>query len=84
MTRREAGAVLGVLGILVAVTVPELGSDAWPFRKIPTHPSGVLGPLVRAADGEWDLGIIRAAAILALGENPTAGRWTSATSAHCV
>jgi hypothetical protein len=65
MTRREAGAVLGVLGILVAVTVPELGSDAWPFRKIPTHPSGVLGPLVRAAEGEWDLGIIRAAAILA-------------------
>ena len=65
MTRREAGAVLGVLGILVAVTVPELGSDAWPFRKIPVHASGVLGPLVRGADGEWDLGIIRAAAILA-------------------
>jgi hypothetical protein len=65
MTRREAGAVLGVLGVLVAVTVPELGSDAWPFRPIPTHPSGVLGPLVRAADGEWDLGIIRAATILA-------------------
>jgi hypothetical protein len=65
VTRREAGAVLGVLGILVAVTVPELGSDAWPFRVIPTDTGGILGPLVRAADGEWDLGILRAAAILA-------------------
>jgi hypothetical protein len=64
MTRREAGAVLGLLGILVAVSVPELGSDAWPFPKTRTDPSGVLGPLVRAADGEWDLGFIRAAAIL--------------------
>lgn len=65
MTRREAGAVLGVLGILVAITVPELGSDAWPFRRIPTDPEGILGPLVRAADEGWDLGILRAAAILA-------------------
>jgi hypothetical protein len=65
VTRREAGAVLGVLGILVAVTLPELGSDSWPFRLIPTDREGILGPLVRAADGEWDLGILRAAAILA-------------------
>jgi hypothetical protein len=65
VTLREAGAILGVLGILVAVSVPELGSDPWPFRLIPTDAEGVLGPLVRAADGEWDLGIIRAAAILA-------------------
>jgi hypothetical protein len=65
VTRREAGAVLGVLGILVAVTVPELGSDPWPFRVIPTDAEGILGPLVRAADREWDLGLLRAAAILA-------------------
>jgi hypothetical protein len=65
VTRREAGAVLGVLGILVAVTIPELGSDPWPFRVVSTDPKGILGPLVRAADGEWDLGILRAAAILA-------------------
>jgi hypothetical protein len=65
VTRREAGAVLGALGILVAITVPELGSDPWPFTRIATDPDGVLGPLDRAADGEWDLGIIRAAAILA-------------------
>jgi hypothetical protein len=65
VTRREAGSVLGVLGILVAVTVPELGSDAWPFRVIDADPDGALGPLVRAADEEWDLGILRAAGILA-------------------
>jgi hypothetical protein len=65
VTRREAGAVLGVLGILVAVTVPELGSDAWPFRVIPTDAEGILGPLVRAADREWDVGLLRTAAILA-------------------
>ena len=65
MTRREAGGVLGVLGVLVAITVPELGSDPWRFRLIPTDADGILGPLVRAADGEWDLGLMRAAAILA-------------------
>jgi hypothetical protein len=65
VTRREAGAVLGVLGILVAVAVPELGSDPWPFRDTRADPEGILGPLVRAADEQWDLGILRAAAILA-------------------
>src|SRR5207247_2315124 len=29
------------------------------------HPHGLLGPLVRAAHREWDLGIIRSAAVLA-------------------
>jgi hypothetical protein len=65
VTRREAGAVLGVLGLLVAVTVPELGSDPWPFRRIAVDPEGILGPLVRAADREWDVGILRAGALLA-------------------
>jgi hypothetical protein len=65
VTRREAAAVLGVLGILVAVTVPELGSDPWPFRPITVDPQGILGPLVRAADDEWDVGILRAAALVA-------------------
>jgi hypothetical protein len=65
VTRREAGAVLGVLGILVALSVPELGSDSWPFRPVSVDPEGVLGPLVRAADREWDVGILRAGALLA-------------------
>jgi hypothetical protein len=67
VTRREAGVVLGVLGILVAVSVPELGSDAWPFAP----PSGAVEPrgpfelLVRAADREFDEGVLRAAALVA-------------------
>jgi hypothetical protein len=65
VTRREAGAVLGVLGILVAVSVPELGSDPWPFRPVAVDPQGILGPLVRAADREWDPGLLRAGALLA-------------------
>jgi hypothetical protein len=67
VTRREAGVVLGVLGILVAVNVPELGSDAWPFRV----PSGAVEPrgpfelLVRAADREFDEAVLRAAGLVA-------------------
>ena len=67
MTRREAAAVLGVLGILVAISVPEIGSDAWPFAPGPgvVEPQGPFGWLVRAADREFDTGLLRAAAILA-------------------
>jgi hypothetical protein len=67
VTRREAGAVLGVLGILVAIAVPELGTGAWPFR-VPsgaTDPQGPFQWLVRAADREFDLALLRAAALVA-------------------
>ena len=57
--------LLATLGVLVAVTMPELGSAAWPFQPTSVHPRGVLGPLVRAADREWDLGILRSTALLA-------------------
>jgi hypothetical protein len=57
--------LLATLGVLVLVTVPELGSGAWLFRPPSVHPRGLLGPLVRAADREWDLGIIRSTAVLA-------------------
>jgi hypothetical protein len=65
VTRREAAAVLGVLGILVAITVPELGSDPWTFVPHYTDPQGPFRLLVKAADRYWNLGIFRAAAILA-------------------
>jgi len=67
LTRREAAAVLGVLGFLVAITVPGLGSDAWPF-VVPsgeTDPQGIFKHVVRAADRHWDVGLLRAGAILA-------------------
>jgi hypothetical protein len=66
VTRREAGLVLGVLGIVVAVTVPELGSDGWPFHPPSVERHGILGLLVRAAGNEWDQspGVLRALAML--------------------
>ena len=67
MTRREAAAVLGVLGLLVAMAVPELGTGAWPF-EVPagqSDPQGPFGFLVEAADQEWDVALLRAAALLA-------------------
>jgi hypothetical protein len=58
-------ALVGVLVVLVAITLPELGSDPWPFRPGEVDAQGPLAPLVRAAGEEWDLGIPRAAAFVA-------------------
>lgn len=58
-------ALLGVLIGLVVIAVPWLGSDAWAFVVPDASSGGVLGPLVRAASGHWDLGIVRAPALLA-------------------
>jgi hypothetical protein len=60
-----AWALTGVLFALVAITLPELGSDPWRFRPGDVDPQGPLAPLVRAAGEEWDLGIPRACAFLA-------------------
>lgn len=67
MTRREAGAVLGILGLLVAITVPELGTGAWPFhvRSGGTDPQGPFRWLVKAADRDFDVALLRAAALVA-------------------
>jgi hypothetical protein len=67
MTRRQAGGVLGVLGILVAIVVPDLGAGAWPFN-VPSggvDPQGPLGFLVEAADRDFDEALLRSAALLA-------------------
>lgn len=61
----ELWALLATLGVLVILTMPNLGGGGWPFQPATVHPRGILGPLVRAADGEWDLGIIRSIAVLA-------------------
>jgi hypothetical protein len=62
---RGAWTLVGVLFALVAITLPELGSDPWRFRPGAVDPEGPLAPLVRAAGEEWDLGIPRASAFLA-------------------
>jgi len=56
---------LATLGVLVAITIPELGADPWPFMPSAVDPHGILGPLVRAANREWDVGPLRSAAVLA-------------------
>jgi hypothetical protein len=58
-------ALVGVLFAIVAITLPELGSDPWRFRPGEVDPQGPLGPLVSAAGEEWDLGIPRACAFVA-------------------
>jgi Glycosyltransferase family 87 len=65
LTQREGLILSAVLLTLVAITLPELGSDPWHFRPPSVDPQGPLAPLVRAAGEEWDLGIARASAFLA-------------------
>ena len=65
ISREGMFALLGVLLGIVAVTLPELGSDPWPFRPGSVDPQGILAPLVRAADSEWDVGIARTTCFLA-------------------
>jgi hypothetical protein len=64
LERRGGWILLGTLGLLVALNVPELGSQAWPFHTGAVHPHGIFGPLVRAAHRRWDVGVIRSAAML--------------------
>ncbi len=61
----EIWALLATLGVLVLVAMPDLGAGGWPFAPPSVQPHGILGPLVRAANREWDLGIIRSTAVLA-------------------
>jgi hypothetical protein len=61
---RDAWMVLATLGALVAIGVPELGSDPWPFHAT-VRPHGLFGPLVRAAGRHWDHGFVRTPAIVA-------------------
>jgi hypothetical protein len=65
LDERGAWALIGVLFFLVAINLPELGSDPWHFRPGSVDPEGPLAPLVRAAGEEYDLGIPRACAFLA-------------------
>jgi hypothetical protein len=65
VTQREGLLVSSVLLMLVAITLPELGSDPWHFRPPSVDPQGPLAPLVRAAGEEWDVGIARASAFVA-------------------
>jgi hypothetical protein len=66
LSNPAAWALLGVLTLMLAVNLPELGSDPWPFRPGSVDAQGPLGPLVRAAGRQWDVGISRTATLLAM------------------
>ena len=61
----NAWVLLATLGALVLVGAPQLGADAWPFVTAPARAHGILGPLVRAAKGAWDVDVPRTAAVCA-------------------
>jgi hypothetical protein len=63
--RRGALAILGTLGALVAIVVPELGSAAWPFHPPVVHAHGLLGHAVANAGRKWDLGFVRTPGVIA-------------------
>lgn len=67
--------LLGLLLALLAINLPELGSDPWPFKPERVDPTGVLAPLVRAASEEWDVGIARSACFLAALALALIGAW---------
>ena len=75
LSARGAWGLVGVLLGLLAINLPELGSDPWPFRPGAVDPSGILAPLVRAAGEEWDVGIARSACFLAALALALIGAW---------
>ena len=65
MTERDTRIVLGSLLALVALATPSLGDAPTQWKIGAVHAHGLLGPLVRAAHGRWDVGVLRAPALAA-------------------
>lgn len=65
LTGRQAWLLLGTLGAAVALAVPALGADPWPFRPGRVHAHGLFGFVVRAAHERFDVGLLRTPAVLA-------------------
>lgn len=57
--------VLAALGAVVTLNIDTLGSEPWRFRPGAVRPHGVLAPLVRAADRQWDPSLLRSVAMVA-------------------
>jgi hypothetical protein len=77
-----AAPLLSTLAVLVLANVPTLGSGGWRFRPGTVHPRGLLGPIVALANGEWDAGLLKVAAVfagllLALVATQARARWTA-------
>jgi hypothetical protein len=63
VTVRDTRIVLGSLLALIALATPSLGEAPTRWRVGTVHAHGLLGPLVRAANGHWDVGVLRAPAL---------------------
>jgi Glycosyltransferase family 87 len=77
-----AAPLLATLGFLVLVNFPTLGSGGWVFRSGKMSPHGPLDPVVALANGRWDPGLLRVAAVLAglllaLAATQARARWTA-------
>lgn len=57
--------MLGALAAAVTLNVGVLGADPWQFRPGPLEAQGPFGGIVRLAEHDWDLGLLRSAAMLA-------------------
>src|SRR5262245_7324503 len=65
LERWELWGLLAILGALVLVVVPDLGSPPSPFAPDRVEPRAPLGRLVRAAGSEGALGVPGGAALFA-------------------
>jgi hypothetical protein len=65
LSGRDAWLLLATLAALILLNVPVLGLDGWTFHTGPVHAKGLFAPLVSAASGRWDLGLLRSIAVLA-------------------
>jgi hypothetical protein len=57
--------LLAALGLLVLINVGRIGEDGWVFHTGKVEPHGVLGSFVALAQGHWNPGLLKFAAVAA-------------------
>lgn len=65
LERSDAWLVVGALALVVLLGLPTLGDGGWAFHPGDVVATGLFAPLVRAAHGRWDVGVLRSGAMLA-------------------
>ena len=57
--------LLAALGLLVLINIARIGEDGWVFHTGTVEPHGVLGSFVALAQGRWNPGLLKFAAVAA-------------------
>jgi hypothetical protein len=57
--------LLAALGLLVLINIARIGEDGWVFHTGKVEPQGVLGSIVALAQGHWNPGLLKFAAVAA-------------------